>query len=230
MTEYDYSPEAYERYMATQNRITNWVDNTEQHRAEFQSLAAGRPQDLSRSGPVSHSHLQRSSPSPPHQHSGQPRQHVVYPPPSESSDSSNSYYEGPWPAPMPQKSPPMMLPRQPAFHPMQQPPLLSPPPMMMPPTFMHRVSHHHRHRSHDKRRSRSQHSPAYYSLVSPPPSPGFQYPYPMSGGHQGYVMMPQYGGTQVPIIVSQLSQSILYHLPVLSSFVVCFFFSYFFLP
>ncbi|KAF9009416.1 hypothetical protein BDQ17DRAFT_1322987 [Cyathus striatus] len=31
MTEYDYSPEAYERYLATQNRIARWVDNTLQH-------------------------------------------------------------------------------------------------------------------------------------------------------------------------------------------------------
>jgi hypothetical protein len=28
MTEYDYSPEAYERYLATQNRIARWVDGT----------------------------------------------------------------------------------------------------------------------------------------------------------------------------------------------------------
>lgn len=31
MTEYDYSPEAYERFMATQNRIAKWVDTTQQH-------------------------------------------------------------------------------------------------------------------------------------------------------------------------------------------------------
>ena len=31
MTEYDYSPEAYERHMATQNRIARWVDTTQQY-------------------------------------------------------------------------------------------------------------------------------------------------------------------------------------------------------
>jgi len=30
MTEYDYSPEAYERYMGTQRRIAHWVDDTHQ--------------------------------------------------------------------------------------------------------------------------------------------------------------------------------------------------------
>lgn len=30
MTEYDYSPEAYERFMATQTRISNWIDNVSQ--------------------------------------------------------------------------------------------------------------------------------------------------------------------------------------------------------
>lgn len=37
MTEYDYSPEAYERYLATQARIARWVDNTEQHAHEFRA-------------------------------------------------------------------------------------------------------------------------------------------------------------------------------------------------
>ncbi|KAF9450703.1 hypothetical protein P691DRAFT_440391 [Macrolepiota fuliginosa MF-IS2] len=32
MTEYNYSPDAYERYLATQQRIARWVDNTNQHR------------------------------------------------------------------------------------------------------------------------------------------------------------------------------------------------------
>lgn len=31
MTEYDYSPEAYERYMAKQHAITRWVDETSHH-------------------------------------------------------------------------------------------------------------------------------------------------------------------------------------------------------
>ncbi|KAF8644639.1 hypothetical protein AX16_008359 [Volvariella volvacea WC 439] len=35
MTEYDYSPEAYERYLETQARIAKWVDHAETKRAEF---------------------------------------------------------------------------------------------------------------------------------------------------------------------------------------------------
>lgn len=31
MTEYDYSPDAYKRYLATQQRIARWVENTNQH-------------------------------------------------------------------------------------------------------------------------------------------------------------------------------------------------------
>ncbi|KAH0589836.1 hypothetical protein H2248_000031 [Termitomyces sp. 'cryptogamus'] len=35
MTEYDYSPEAYERYLATQQRISRWVATTEGYRNEY---------------------------------------------------------------------------------------------------------------------------------------------------------------------------------------------------
>ena len=230
MTEYDYSPQAYERYLATQNRIANWVDKTEQHRGEFQSANAnaGPPSDLTRSGPapgpgpgpdpVSH-----SKPSHRHHQSGQsqPRQLVVHPPPSESSSSSSEgYYDGPWPTSIQQPPPGMVLP------PMQQHPLSSPPPMLMSPPLMtspHRVPHHHRHRSHDRRRSRSHHSPAYYSLASPPLSPGYQYTYP--GGNQGYVMMPPYGGTQMPVMVCQSLNYCFYNLPNL--FLFCLTLSFF---
>ncbi|KAK7438197.1 hypothetical protein VKT23_018127 [Stygiomarasmius scandens] len=37
MTEYDYSPEAYQRYMDTRSRVARWVDNTEAHSHEFRS-------------------------------------------------------------------------------------------------------------------------------------------------------------------------------------------------
>lgn len=37
MTEYDFSPEAYDRFMHTQQRIANWVDHTEEHRPQFGS-------------------------------------------------------------------------------------------------------------------------------------------------------------------------------------------------
>lgn len=180
MTEYDFSPQAYERYQATQNRIANWVDKTEQHRGEFQSADAGPPPDLTRSGPGPSSHSKL-----PHPRHGQPKPPVIHTPPSESdSSSSEGYYEGPWP-----------------HQPMVLPPMQQQPPMMAPPfvTAPHRVSHHHRHRSHDRRRSRSHHSPTYYSVASPPLSPGYQYTYP--GANQGYVMMPQYSGSQMPVMV-----------------------------
>ncbi|KAG6908082.1 hypothetical protein DXG01_006217 [Tephrocybe rancida] len=35
MTEYDLSPEAYDRYIASQQRIANWVNTTEGHRNEY---------------------------------------------------------------------------------------------------------------------------------------------------------------------------------------------------
>lgn len=37
MTEYDYSPEGYERYIETQQRISRWVDTAEAHRHQFQA-------------------------------------------------------------------------------------------------------------------------------------------------------------------------------------------------
>ncbi|PBK82626.1 hypothetical protein ARMGADRAFT_731313 [Armillaria gallica] len=37
MTEYDYSPEAAERYQATMRRISRWVDDAEAHAGEFKS-------------------------------------------------------------------------------------------------------------------------------------------------------------------------------------------------
>ncbi|THU85722.1 hypothetical protein K435DRAFT_869003, partial [Dendrothele bispora CBS 962.96] len=37
MTEYDYSPDAYERCMETRERVARWVDNTEAHSHEFRS-------------------------------------------------------------------------------------------------------------------------------------------------------------------------------------------------
>jgi hypothetical protein len=40
MTEYDFSPEAHERYMHTQQRIASWVDQTEEYRPQFGSAVA----------------------------------------------------------------------------------------------------------------------------------------------------------------------------------------------
>jgi len=68
MTEYDYSPEAYERYMATKARISNWVDNVSQ---SMQTPSSHASSDQYRSRPLysqsqphsrshSHSHSQHS--------------------------------------------------------------------------------------------------------------------------------------------------------------------------
>ncbi|KAL0068892.1 hypothetical protein AAF712_003885 [Marasmius tenuissimus] len=37
MTEYDYSPEGYQRYLETQDRISRWVDTAEAHRHQFKT-------------------------------------------------------------------------------------------------------------------------------------------------------------------------------------------------
>jgi hypothetical protein len=219
MTEYDYSPEAYERYLATQNRIANWVNNTEQNRPQFEhpfQASAPAPAGPSmRPGLMSHDSRQKSKPSPPPSpthhypqqfaHSQQPRQLFVHPP---ESDSSDEYGEGPGPMPLP--SPGMVFPpQQPAFHPMAQP-MMQPPSMMMPPTYMaapyHKSSHHHNRSSHSHSRSRSHQPTTYYSVASPPVSPGYQYAYPqmMGGGHPGYFMMPPqpypHSGRQIPVM------------------------------
>lgn len=35
MTEYDYSPAAYERFLSTQNRVSNWVSHTKAHERQY---------------------------------------------------------------------------------------------------------------------------------------------------------------------------------------------------
>lgn len=53
MTEYDFSPEAYERYIHTQQRIATWVDQTEEHRPEF-GTAIGTPSSHQGTPPMLH--------------------------------------------------------------------------------------------------------------------------------------------------------------------------------
>ncbi|KAF8905525.1 hypothetical protein CPB84DRAFT_1745462 [Gymnopilus junonius] len=203
MTEYDYSPEAYQRYLATQNRIANWVDHTEQHRSQFEHAFQASPPEgpsMVSNGDMSYDshHISKRSPSPsftrhyPQQfaHVQQPRQLFVPPPESGSSDE---YGEGP--GPMPLSYPGMMFsPQPPPFHPVVQS-MVSPPPMMTPPTYMMTYNQKSSHRPHRSSRSHSRspshHSPAYYNMTSPPVSPGYRYTYqPMVGGHPGYNMMP----------------------------------------
>jgi hypothetical protein len=50
MTEYDYSPEAHQRYMETQSRISNWTRQTAQHASEYENpFKSTDPNLLSRS-------------------------------------------------------------------------------------------------------------------------------------------------------------------------------------
>jgi len=176
MTEYDYSPEGYERYLATQRRIANWVNQTEHHRPQFgpttQSVADTRTKH--------HRHYHR-------------------PPPSDSG-SDDSYaagpgYPGPMPGPMPglmplhSPPPPPMYPHQPIYQPMV-PPLPSPG-YTFPPIY---PDHHRSSRSHRRSHSRSPRHPSAFHFTSPPTSPIYPHGYPpppmLGYPPQGFVMMP----------------------------------------
>jgi hypothetical protein len=50
MTEYDFSPNALERHLATQHRIAQWVENTEQHRDTRQLKSPNVPPSASELG------------------------------------------------------------------------------------------------------------------------------------------------------------------------------------
>jgi len=65
MTEYDYSPEAHERYRATQTRISNWVDKVSQ--STQQQAYAQSPSQFSHN-PFDY-HQSRSHPAHPHRYS-----------------------------------------------------------------------------------------------------------------------------------------------------------------
>ncbi|KAF9568447.1 hypothetical protein CPC08DRAFT_757546 [Agrocybe pediades] len=227
MTEYDFSPEAYERYLATQARIANWVDKTEQHRAQFEHAIQPSPPP-SGSPPARPSHhsydshhgsrSKRSPPPPMHLHGHpqqyqQPRQLFIHPP-SPASDSSDDYGDGP--GPMPLTSPGVVFPQQQqhpaAYHHLAPMPMMhAPGPMVLPQTYMatphHKSSSRHHHRSSHSR-SRSHHSPGYYSVASPPVSPGYRYAYPQmtARGHPGYMMMQPQPPRAMPYMSPDLTQ------------------------
>ncbi|TFK41220.1 hypothetical protein BDQ12DRAFT_664064 [Crucibulum laeve] len=136
MTEYDYSPEGYERYMATQHRIANWVDHTEHYRPQFEPAAPGAPP-----GSVTQRPMYQSHDSHHRSHSGRQEQrpppmdfgynHYGHPPSPGGSSVSESYAYGPGsPGPMPY--PGAVYPQQPMSHHSHQSPtyiMASPPPM-----------------------------------------------------------------------------------------------------
>ncbi|RDB27189.1 hypothetical protein Hypma_004412 [Hypsizygus marmoreus] len=51
MTEYDFSPEAYNRHLASQHRVSNWVSHTEDHRPAFGNAFKVLPPGASASAP-----------------------------------------------------------------------------------------------------------------------------------------------------------------------------------
>ncbi|KAL4246672.1 hypothetical protein ABKN59_008858 [Abortiporus biennis] len=65
MTEYDYSPDAYERYMENQNRVSNWVHNQANHAPRYGNPFIPRsestpPADLGRHPSSRHRDYERS--------------------------------------------------------------------------------------------------------------------------------------------------------------------------
>ncbi|KAG5651955.1 hypothetical protein H0H81_006805 [Sphagnurus paluster] len=66
MTEYDFSPEAYQAHLANMHRISKWVDRTEEHRPEFGNAAAlVDPTGPRRPSAYDGHHRQRAPPPPP---------------------------------------------------------------------------------------------------------------------------------------------------------------------
>jgi hypothetical protein len=198
MTEYDYSPEAYDRYLRTQHRIAQWVDNTEAHRPEFDaSLLPTRPG---------------------HRSTRSMHDVLHYPPRPPSSSSSSSS----------EPDPPTDIPRSmqhvPGLHPMyqhqhQQPAAALNASRKRPRTRRRSSSHHH----HRPRRSIIQ---PY--IVSPPPntpehhpygytvnggtlvSPG---PYGFSKGSHMYAVSPPHSGPNSPPLTYYNSQQAAYPFP-----------------
>ncbi|KAF6766169.1 hypothetical protein DFP72DRAFT_8986 [Ephemerocybe angulata] len=198
MTEYDYSPEAYERYLSTQRRIANWVDRTEDCRPQFANALAPPREYMpghedSRKAPGRRLQRRRSH-------------HFRSRSPSIDDSDSDSEYEfvpsHPAPIPPPMRSAPGHLGGSFPQHqlPWNQPP----PPMMapqrtMPPSYYGAPSYHdqHRRRTHSQSHLQRHHYPG-------PPAPQMLYPSPpVSSGVYGYpappyVMMPQHHGRPMP--------------------------------
>ncbi|PPQ62850.1 hypothetical protein CVT24_000544 [Panaeolus cyanescens] len=203
MTEYDFSPEAYERYIATQNRIANWVQKTERHRSEFQHAVPTGQTQQPQQQQQHHSHHQ------PHSSSHHQRTPLYITPPAHDDnlsdysddDSYDRHHGGPGPMPL-RSAPPVLYQHQQQLpHNIYQPhpvhavqPMMSPPaPLMLPQPYLgspHRSSSSSRKHKSSRSRSHQPTSTGYYAVASPPVSPGYQYAYPqMTGGHPGYIMI-----------------------------------------
>jgi hypothetical protein len=211
MTEYDYSPEAYERHLATQTRIAKWVNDTEQHRSEYQHAVPTKATPA------------YDPKSPPASHRKRPRPNLFINPPAPDSDTSDSDDYAAIPGPMPLSAPVMYPARHSPFYSAAISPVptvghhLLSPPVVVPQAYAtgsQRSPHGYHTGSHYRSPSyvRSpQHSLAYYSVApTPQVSPGYQYMYPSvaaGSAHPGYMVMPQqspyqYKTMQPSVIVS----------------------------
>lgn len=92
MTEYDYSPAAQEQWRRTQNRISNWVDDSDRHASQFRSpfTPSDGVQDNEFYRSRSASSSRRHTPSPSHSshshssgRSAPQRSKTLHPPPTQ---------------------------------------------------------------------------------------------------------------------------------------------------
>lgn len=195
MTEYDYSPEAYERYLSTQRRIANWVDRTEDCRPQFANALAPPPGYMpgGRDREESDSRAKRPGRRLQRRHSQHFRRSRSPSTESSSSSGSEDYEFVPRPTSNQIRSAPGLTGHFPAHQlPWNQlpQPMVSPQ-RTMPPSYYGAPSY-----QEVKRKSRPSHLPIqpprqYYHAppmvyASPPVSPGvYGYPPP-----QPFVMMP----------------------------------------
>ncbi|KAJ7290299.1 hypothetical protein C8J57DRAFT_1275640 [Mycena rebaudengoi] len=185
MTEYDYSPEARQRYMATQNRIANWVDKTESYphlkspftpRSSTGSASTARPQHYSSSHTSSSKTPTTQSSRGAMTHQFHRSSHATSRPPTSAHRSqmhptpSRGYSRAGASTVSPSHS-------------------ISQAPGPMQPIYENPRSHHSSHRS-SHHSQRHQQSPSY--VISPPSSP--------RQGSSGVVIIPR-GGGRTPHVI-----------------------------
>ncbi|KAK0440884.1 uncharacterized protein EV420DRAFT_1650378 [Desarmillaria tabescens] len=159
MTEYDYSPEAAERYQATMRRISRWVDDAQAHASEYRSPFGPRSDVGDDDAPGPHQAVLTRGIS----------QRVPPPPPPPM----NLY--APVPGPMPPHNHGPAPPPSASRHHQPAIPLHGPAP---PPTTT-------RHSS-STRRSQSKHRPSQTYYVSPTPTPPPPPPPPYYPGYTNH--------------------------------------------
>jgi len=195
MTEYDFSPEAYQQHLANMSRISHWVDRTERHRPEFQDASvlldsSSLPPLYSPDDPPRGKLRKRPPPLPLHL---PPHPQYLYPSPPFSANFDFSYAPGPFsPGPMPYPPPLMSAPPPPPGHMYPQLPF-------SPPTSPRR-RHHHSHHSHGRSSRRSSRSRSSSFSFAPVTSIGMGY-YPYTGIHPGAAPPPLAYASGPPVVV-----------------------------